>query len=400
MDDHIIYESSEAVVKVQKKRLKAYKDVIKQNTCRSQRFPVVRIDRFPKLDKYCTHVQTNGFSQSIDHKINRLCRQLSNETNGDGLSDSSDRKTNNQKKRSHEEMIDLCVIQEENDELDFEEESLSKKFLKTNEYKRKSSSADTRNDVKNESKYTKLNDFEITSEAPKKSYNYIPSQRSSEMKGMSVYSDNNLNTDTKFKIPKRDSQNIETIVERTQTLKNSRRWVDAFDQLSRNLSDDQWDREDVIELLVQIAKGMAAGNDFCSTKINHHFNALTDKLKTLKYIEDEFWDQIIYMASKKNESKTNSQINALLSGLYDYLLDNKISARLVCTEAVVVAYRVHTKHATAKDLLDLQATPTTISCVMPSVAPYDGVNDECNGWRVSYASAPQVALLWVALGAE
>jgi len=214
--------------------------------------------------------------------------------------------------------------------------------------------------VKNESKYTKLNDFEMKSEAPKKSYNYIPSQRSSEMNGMSVYSDNNLNTDTKFKIPKRDSQNIETIVERTQTLKNSRRWVDAFDQLSRNLSDDQWDREDVIELLVQIAKGMAAGNDFCSTKINHHFNALTDKLKTLKYIEDEFWDQIIYMASKKNESKTNSQINALLSGLYDYLLDNKISARLVCTEAVVVAYRVHTKHATAKDLLDLYNPSQTL----------------------------------------
>ncbi|CAG2120871.1 unnamed protein product, partial [Medioppia subpectinata] len=207
------------------------------------------------------------------------------------------------------------------------------------------------NGAKNENKWTKLKSLDNKIESQKPSYKYIPSHRNGSnghSNGLSL----NGNTNTTFKIPKKDPQNIDTIIERTRERKDNKQWVEAFDIFTKNLKNEHWIQENVISLLVEIAKGMAASNDLNGNKFNH-FNALIDKLKSLRFIDDEFWDEIIFTATKKIDTKSSTQMNAFLSGLHDFLLDNKISARLICTEAVVIAYRIQNKHPSAKDLLEL-----------------------------------------------
>ncbi|XP_054160486.1 anaphase-promoting complex subunit 6-like [Oppia nitens] len=355
----IIFKTSNELVMILKKRFKEYKNIIKEKTDSRHRLPFVKLSQSSKLDKCSLYVKSRGFSKTTDDKLNRLCKRLDNNYNesNDEHKERKDIKQSNDFQINKKRKYELIDIFKGDDDIDNElDRKDRKKYLKTNNQTNGESDKSTSND-KNGSKFTKLKEFESKCEPQRKpqTYQYISSKQiglKSQDNGLSIYN-SNLN-ELNFKIPKKDSQDTKSMLDRAQSLRTSKRYDESFNHLVRNLTENQWKEPIVLELLILLAKGMASSKDFYGPHTNT-FADIIDKIKSLQYIEDDFWDFIIYCTFKKNTNNKSHQINLFLSGLYEYLLERKISARVVCNEAVIIAYRTLNNQLSTKELLDMQS---------------------------------------------
>ena len=297
----IVYNCSEELVKDLKRTFKPFKSLIKDNTSRDQRFPFVQLKRCPKLDNCLIKYKSNDFkyNESIDRKLNKICKKFYRKATID--SDSGEELPPKKKRKVVETLLNLNLITNENEDLDFEEDNSNKANERniftqikdksepnlTNGFKDKNS--DKMNGFYHKNDYKKTND---TSNEDKN--NFL-----TEINGFHSSVNNNPN----FKIPK-NGNNFETIISRAKSMATTtRRPAEAYTHLLRHLSEDQWSREDVMDVLVATATNMVANTEF-ATQVKQ-FNELIDKIKSLKYFDNHFWDQIIANVEKKKDSKNS-----------------------------------------------------------------------------------------------
>jgi len=293
-----IYHNSHDLVKDLKKNFKSYRKLIKSMTTRDKRFPFIVLDKCFKLDEYSIDVRFNGFNESNDRKISQILHKI------DPTFDSQP----NKKRKTDNSFLDLSKISNENEQLNYEMSD------------EESGHANTDKNLNNcKSVYkTKLNGVSHNnkSEVNKKlnsngCHFNNKSVKQDLCNGLSVYS-NNIN-DFNFKIPKctDKKESIESIISFANTLvKNNKRCGDAFNHLSRYLSEDQWTNTEIIETLAKIALGIASISDLGS-----HINGLDeviDKIKSLQYTDDDFWDELIFRVDKKRNDLKYAHVSNLL----------------------------------------------------------------------------------------
>ena len=277
MSEPLIYSNTNKLAKSLKKSFKCYKNLIKENIRRSQRFPVIELKKSLELDNCCVYVHQNGFDESVDQKISRILKKNKN------VNESNDYPPNKRQKLV-KSTVNLFANEDLIEELDDLEDD-KKKVAKTNDNHSRDNS---------KSKYEYSDTFT-------KIKGYSNNASDSQKKRLSVYETNPINSQS-FKIPKNMGQNIESIIRHAKSLANSSvRCVDAFTYLVRNLSEDQWMRYDVKVLLPTIALTMSKNIDFLVNNIII-FNELIDKIKILQIIDEDFWDQLIYGIEKKTKN--------------------------------------------------------------------------------------------------
>jgi len=303
-----VYPNSHHLVKDLKKNFKSYRKLIKSMTTRDKRFPFIVLDKCLKLDEYSIDVRFNGFNESNDRKISKIVQKFYSTLDSQP----------NKKRKTDNSFVDLSKIDNENEQLNYE--------MSDEENHGFSSHANTDRSLKSckNGHKTKLNGLSHNSksEVNKKLNSNNSNFNNKSVKqdlcnGLSVYN-NNIN-DLNFKIPKctDKKESIESIIIFANTLvKNSKRCGDAFNYLSKYLSEDQWTNTEIIEILAKIALGIASINDLGS-----HINRLDeviDKIKSLQYTDDDFWDELIFRVDKKrNDLKYAHVSDLLLLTIYD-----------------------------------------------------------------------------------
>ena len=280
----VVHDDSEELVKTLKKCLKPYKSQIKANTERNRRFAFVKLDKCSHLDKWTQHFISNDnhVDEHLDRKLKKITKKLYRSTR---KRDSTEEEPVKKKPKVSNTLIDFNSINNENEDLDFEDGSDSGSGDKKISDK-KSRPKQVNGSISKLNGHSATNSFDRTKE---------------NRNGLPLYS-NNLNQT--FKIPKKSAENIETILSHVNSL--IKRPSEAFNHLNKHLADDQWSREDVIESLVNIAKNMVIKKDF-GGHLNV-FNELVNKLKSLKYIENEFWDDLIFVIDKKKGELKNTHV--------------------------------------------------------------------------------------------
>jgi hypothetical protein len=281
-----IYENSDNLVKDLKKKFKIYKKQIKEKTTKSKRFPFVVLDKCLKLDQYSIDVKNYGFNRSNDQFINKLVNNMDL---------SSHSMTNNKKRKFENSFINLCEINDENEELDYEmsdEENNGFCFDK----KTNNSFGFNHKNNRNE----KFDNYSNKTEVTKKLKSNHLNSKQDYCNGLSVYQNNNTN-ELNFKIPKKES--YESVVSYVNNLiKNNKRCGDAYKHLCRQLNDNQWNNSDIIEIVAKIALGIA--NSLESGSHVNNLEEVIDKIKTLQHIDDDFWDELILRVDKRrNDGK-------------------------------------------------------------------------------------------------
>ena len=314
--ENCIYKSSEDLVTKLKETFRPYRKIIKSNTEKNKRLPFVTLKRISTLDRCVAYYQQNDnqYDERLDRKLTKILRKSEEQK-------VSAEEQPLKKRKIVNSLLDLNLINDENEDLDFEEENTQSSQL--SEAIEEDESEPSTADTYSEPKLTNVNSNKVNGLVRKSDYqktngsvNY--SERNGNTLGLTkpTVSENGfisevskaLPADNGFKIPKKSSQSIETIIEHSQRLANNNiRPVEAYKHLARYLSEDQWRREDVMQLLVTISKNMVSNKDFgINVSI---FNELIDKMKSLKYVDEDFWDEIIYLVEKKRSDSKNTQVS-------------------------------------------------------------------------------------------
>lgn len=308
------------MVKHLKKRYKEYKNDIKNSIDdKNKWFPIVVVKRNDCLDKCAKVYARRGYCEELDNSV-KTAVNADNQTN------------QTKKKKSITDTINVNVlkINDENDVLDFDED-----FEEANNGSVKTSG-------KSDDKSANKSSFNQSSKSKSKSNN------------TAIVSaiDLNTNINFNFKIPKRPNNgnnpiNTESIVGYAKTMINSSnitRIINAYDYLTRNLSEDQWENKDVIAILCKIAVLLAMKCEM-STHVTK-MREIVDKLKSMKHTDSEFWDELISTVEKRramSQCKCTHQIYVFLASLHTYILKHSINMRLLTCEAMFAAYKMISK---------------------------------------------------------
>lgn len=278
-----IHPDSGQLVSSLKKCLKPYRAQIKANTTRSRRFAFVGLTKIAALDECAAHYNANHnrADDYLDRKLRKICRKHCRTDR-----EESRQQLNHKRAKVSNTPLDLNLIHNQNDDLDFEDGTVS-----------------SESGLTNISRSSKGQNKQVNGFVPKVIGLSADNDVSSEKKNALPLYANNLNQT--FKIPKKDSQSIDSIITHVTSL--NKRPLQAFNHLNKYLADDQWGRDDVVALLQTIAKNMVAYNEFGGNFAE--FNEITNKLKSLKHTENDFWDDLIFAVEKKKNDLRNSHVS-------------------------------------------------------------------------------------------